>query len=78
MKLWLGQDGIPFAAESTLKAKAGFLFINFNTENHERWDLARVGNRLVVTRHHRETSGAGLGQEFERKSTVVVSVEAER
>jgi hypothetical protein len=78
LKLWLGPDGVPFAAESILKVKAGFLLLTFNTETKERWDLARVGNRLVVTRHHQETSGAGLGQEFERKVTEVVSVEAER
>jgi hypothetical protein len=77
MKLWLGADGVPFAAESTMKAKAGLLFLTFDTENRERWDLARVGNRLVVTRRHQETSGAGLGQAFERRVTEVVSVEGE-
>ncbi|HZF13691.1 MAG TPA: hypothetical protein VFE33_33275 [Thermoanaerobaculia bacterium] len=78
LKVWLGPDGVPFAAESVVKVKAGFLLLTFSTETKERWDLARVGNRLVVTRRHQETSGAGLGQEFERRVTEVVSVEAER
>jgi hypothetical protein len=75
LKLWLGPDGVPLAAESTTRIKAGFLFLTFTTENRERWDLARVGNRLVVNRRHQETSGAGLGQEFHRKVTEVVNVE---
>ncbi|HEV7516180.1 MAG TPA: hypothetical protein VGR07_07755 [Thermoanaerobaculia bacterium] len=75
LKLWLGPDGVPLAAESIMQIKAGFLFLVFTTENRERWDLARVGNRLVVTRRHQETSGAGLGQEFKRRVTEVVSVE---
>ncbi len=77
LKLWLAPDGVPLAAESTTEIKAGFLFLTFTTENRERWDLARVGNRLVVTRRHQETSGAGLGQEFHRRVTEVLSVEGE-
>jgi hypothetical protein len=76
VKLWLGPDGVPLAAESRMEIKVGFLFLTFNTENRERWDLARAGNRLVVTRRHQETAGAGLGQEFHRRVTEVVSVEA--
>ena len=75
MKLWLGADGVPLAVESTMQIKVGFLFLTFNTENRERWDLGRAGNRLVVTRRHQETAGAGLGQEFRRRVTEVVSVE---
>lgn len=78
LKLWLGADGVPLAAESTTEIKAGFLFLTFTTESRERWDLVRVGNRLVVTRRHQETSGAGLGQEFHRRVTEVVSVEGEK
>ncbi len=78
LKLWLGADGVPLAAESTTEIKAGFLFLTFTTESREHWDLARVGNRLVVTRRHQETSGAGLGQEFKRRVTEVVSVEGEK
>jgi hypothetical protein len=77
LRLWLGPDGVPLAAESVQRIKAGILFLTFTTESRERWDLARVGNRLVVTRRHQETSGAGLGQEFQRKVTEVVSLEGE-
>jgi hypothetical protein len=77
LRLWLGGDGVPLAAESVQRIKAGILFLTFTTENRERWDLAQVGKRLVVTRRHQETTGAGLGQEFQRKVTEVVSVEGE-
>jgi hypothetical protein len=78
LRLWLGPDGVPLAAESILKVKAGILFLTFSTETRERRDFAKVGNRLVVTRRHEETSGTGLGQEFQRKVTEVLSVEGAR
>lgn len=77
MRLWLGPDGVPLAAESVQRIKAGILFLTFTTESRERWDFAQVGKRLVVTKRHQETTGAGLGQEFQRKVTEVVSLEGE-
>jgi hypothetical protein len=78
LKVWLSPDGVPLVAESLTEIKVGLLFLTFTTESRDHWDLVRVGNRLVVTRRHQETNGAGLGQEFHRRVTEVVSVEGEK
>jgi hypothetical protein len=75
MKLWVGGDGVPLAAETSLQGKAGILFLNFRNLSHERWEFARAGDRLVVTRHHQEVDAMGLGQEFHRRTTAVLTLE---
>jgi hypothetical protein len=75
MKLWLGGDGVPLAAETSLQGKAGILFLNFRNLSHESWEFARAGDRLVVKRHHQEVDASGLGQEFHRRTTAVLTLE---
>jgi len=75
MKLWVGGDGLPLAAETSLHGKAGILFLNFKNLSHETWEFARAGDRLVVTRHHQEIDASGLGQEFHRRTTAVITLE---
>ncbi len=76
MKVWVGGDGVPLAAETSLHGKAGILFLNFKNLSHESWEFARAGDRLVVTRHHQEVDASGLGQEFHRRTTAVITLEA--
>jgi len=75
MKLWVGNDGVPVAAETSLHGKAGILFLNFKNLSHETWEFARAGDRLVVTRHHQEVDASGLGQEFHRRTTAVLTLQ---
>jgi hypothetical protein len=75
MKLWVGGDGVPVAAETSLRGKAGILFLNFKNLSHESWEFARAGDRLVVTRHRQEVDASGLGQEFHRRTTAVLTIE---
>jgi hypothetical protein len=75
MKLWLAGDGLPVAAETSLHGKAGILFLNFRNLSHETWEFARAADRLVVTKHHQEIDASGLGQEFHRRTTAVITLE---
>jgi len=75
MKVWLGGDGVPLAAETSLHGKAGILFLNVKNLSHETWEFARAGDRLVVTKHFQEIDASGLGQEFHRRTTAVLTIE---
>ncbi len=75
MKVWVGGDGVPLAAETSLHGKAGILFLNFKNLSHESWDFAHAADRLIVVRHHQEVDASGLGQEFHRRTTAVITLE---
>jgi hypothetical protein len=73
-KLWVGQDGLPLAYASAVKFKGSRFFITFEGSSSDEWHFARVGNRLVVKRVDSENSQSGFGQQSQRKSTTVVTV----
>ena len=62
-KVWLGTDGLPFAAESSVRLKGrALVVIGFEHSEKETFTFARMGDRLVVTTHERETADKGGGQ----------------
>ncbi len=73
-KLWVGQDGLPLAYATAVKFKGSRFFITFEGTSSDEWHFARVGNRLVVNRVESENSQSGFGQQSQRKSTTVVTV----
>ena len=71
--VWIAEDGTPLAAESALSLKGrAMLVISFQHSEQERFTFARIGNRLVVTSHHRETSDDGGGQHTQSKTDVTL------
>ena len=69
VKLWLAADGIPLAAERRLFVKGrALLVIGFESTESEDWRFARIGQRLVVMRHVRESQGSGGGEKGGRKT----------
>jgi len=72
-RVWIATDGTPLAAESALSLKGrAMLVISFQHSEQERFTFARVGNRLVVTFHHRETADEGGGQHTQSKTDVTL------
>ena len=72
-RVWIAADGTPLAAESALSLKGrAMLVIGFQHSEQEKFTFARVGNRLVVTSHHRETSDEGGGQHTNSKTDVTL------
>jgi hypothetical protein len=61
-----GPDDVPVAIESSAEMTAGLLFLTVTTRTRERWELVRVGDRLVATLYESEIRGGGLGQSFAR------------
>lgn len=75
VKLWLGADGTPLAAESRILVKGrALLVISFESTESEDWRFARVGQRLIVTRHAKESAGSGGGEKGMRKTTASLDI----
>lgn len=74
MTIWIGEDGLPFAAESEEKVRAGILILNFDNNRKESWTFVVRGDRLVATRHTEEDKGSGLGQKYSRQSTTNITL----
>lgn len=62
LSVWLGDDGVPIAAEQTFYAKASFLLMSFESTQKESWMFARAGDRLVATHHERTENAGGFGE----------------
>ena len=73
-KLWVGQDGLPLAYSTVVKFKGSRFFISFEGSSSDEWHFSHVGNRLVVNRVDSENAQSGLGQQSQRKSTTVVTL----
>jgi hypothetical protein len=76
-RIWLGPDGLPLAAEARLHGRGRILLIiSFETEVHQAWRFARVGDRLVAVRRDEERRWEGAGDRGERRSSSVLVLEA--
>jgi hypothetical protein len=62
LSVWLGDDGVPIAAEQSFYAKASFLLMSFESTQKENWTFTRAGDRLVATHHERTENAGGFGE----------------
>lgn len=62
LKVWLGTDGSPLAITQESHSKYRKFLINFSTYSQRSWELAVIGTRLICTKRHEESGGAGMGQ----------------
>lgn len=68
-RVWLGLDGLPFAAEQEIRAKGrAFLVITFDIEIREKLRFAQEGDRLVVLHRESEQHSSGAGDKSWRRS----------
>ena len=62
LAVWLGDDGVPLAAECTFSVRASFMLISFEENRTEKWEYARSGDRLVAVRYEENENGGAFGQ----------------
>jgi hypothetical protein len=62
MTLWLGDDGVPIAADRRIVAKASVMLMSFETDQKNSWTFVRAGDRLVATHAEESNKSDGLGQ----------------
>lgn len=72
-KVWIGADGIPLALETQMHMKGrAMLVISFEQREKAAFHFTRIGNRLVVVHHARESSNSGGGERGESKTVVTL------
>ncbi len=72
LRLWIGDDNLPLAAEHVQNATIRFLFFHGFLKVHEAWSFTRASDHLVVSRHDSSHNAEMLGQKSAGdKSTVV-------
>lgn len=74
--LLLDEQGVPVEASTRIQVKGrAFLVISFESEEKEAFSFAKLGDRLVITRHVRESKGSGAGEKNESRSEISCKVE---
>jgi len=70
LKIWIGGDGVPFAAERVSNFSAGLGFVKGENTRTERWDLAVYGDRLYATRYDQSEDASAAGKHIKSSRTV--------
>lgn len=69
LDVWIGADGLPLASRvQTTASGRAFVVIGFETTQFEETHYQRAGDRLVVQRRERRSSGSGGGEKGESRS----------
>lgn len=74
LKVWLGDDNVPLAAERVQEGTARVLLFHGSVKTVDSWSFARVADHLVVTRHDSSHNGDILGQKSVGQTSDVVTV----
>lgn len=61
MKLWIGADGVPLAAEREAHYEGRFMLMHFEGGDSFSLKFGRVGDRLVVLHGEQKSGGSGMG-----------------
>ena len=74
LKVWLGDDNLPLAAERVQEGTARVLLFHGSVRTVDSWSFTRVADHLVVARHDSSHSGDILGQKSVGQTSDVVIV----
>lgn len=70
LKVWLGADGIPLAAERVSNYSAGIGFVKGENTRFERWVFAVYADRLYATRNEQNEDATAAGKHIRSSRTV--------
>jgi len=70
LKIWIGGDGLPLAAERVSNFSAGLGFVKGENTRTERWALAVYGDRLYATRYDQSEDATAAGKHIKSSRTV--------
>lgn len=75
LRVWVGDDNLPMAAEHTVERDAKFMFIHARGKEVNTWTFARVSDHLVVMHYTSTSSAEGFGQkgDNERSETITIN-----
>jgi hypothetical protein len=70
LKIWIGSDGMPVAAERISNYAAGVAFVKGENTRTERWEFASYGDRLYATRNDQHEDATAAGKHIRSSRTV--------
>ena len=70
LKVWVGSDGMPFAAERVSNYSAGIGFVKGENTRSERWDFAAYGDRIYATRNDQNEDATAAGKHIKSSRSV--------
>lgn len=74
LKVWIGDDGVPVAAERVSIFSAGIGPAKASNTRTERWTFAVRGDRLYATRNDEENRASAVGKQMSSSRTVLYTV----
>jgi hypothetical protein len=74
LKVWIGDDNLPFAAERVQEATPRVLFFHGTMKFHETWSFGHVSDHLVVLRHDSSHAADMLGQKSNGETSDVITL----
>ena len=73
LKVWVGSNGVPIAAERTSNFSASVMVISASNNRKEHWDLAVAGDRLYATKHDEENKVSAVGKSAVTKQSITIT-----
>lgn len=74
MKLWIGDDGLPIAADRIEKSSAGILMIRASGSSRTVYTFGHIADRLVLSRVETSISGSAMGQSVESSGVQTLTI----
>jgi hypothetical protein len=74
MKLWIGDDHLPIAADRTEKSSAGVLMIRASGSSRTVYTFGHTEDRLVLARVETSVSGSAMGQSVESSGVQTLTI----
>jgi len=71
LRIWIGANGTPVAAERDSSYSASFLFVKAGNIRKERWEIAVSGDRLYAPHHEEQDVATAIGKSFVTSRAVV-------
>jgi hypothetical protein len=73
LKVWIGSDGVPIAAERDSNFSASVMIVSASNVRKEHWDFAVAGDRLYATKSEEENKVSAVGKSAVTKKSVRVT-----
>jgi len=70
LRIWIGSDGVPLAAERVSNFSAGIGFVKGENTRTERWELAVHDDRLYAKRYDQSEDATAAGKHIKSSRTV--------
>ncbi|HEV7765848.1 MAG TPA: hypothetical protein VGQ76_12665 [Thermoanaerobaculia bacterium] len=70
LRIWVGSDGLPIAAERDSNYSASFLFLKAANVRKEHWEVAAAGDRLYASRADQSNRATAAGKKIASSHSV--------